>query len=426
VAIHDSLRRIGRERLGVYNGMFLKRLAEWPLRAFMRRVGPHIRRSPDLIAFGSVRNRFADNPAYLFLAMGRDPDLRCVWITGSRDVIRRLRELGYDARHRWSLSGIKAALSASMYVYGFGVSDINVWFNDGAVRFNLWHGVGVKRIERDRLAPWDKMYSAPAGSLTARVFADDRTPPDWLLTTSRSMSTYFARPFGISPERCVELGYPRNDHLITGDAPPSVLIDRAIYERLAAAPFVVGYFPTWRYESFSALPAGAPDLDAIASVVGAQGGVVLFKSHHQSVTPVATNRESLVVLPSDADLNAYLSLCEVLITDYSSVAGDFLLLDRPIITFAPSLDDDLAKDSFSVDDPLSLQPGRLVRTADELYGVLRDVRSIRCAENFDHLRAYYWAASSGGSARAIGQFIKRHVDRSSPAALFATSGAPGG
>ena len=50
-------------------------------------------------------------------------------------------------------------------------------------------------------------------------------------------------------------------------------------------------------------------------------------------TPVGSD-ESLVFLPADCDLNAYLGLCDVLITDYSSVAADFLLLHRPIIVFA--------------------------------------------------------------------------------------------
>src|SRR6187455_1521026 len=66
-ALHESLRRIGRERLGVYRGLFAKRLMQWPLRALLRRLTRPVRRQADLVVFGSVRNRFADNSAYLFL-----------------------------------------------------------------------------------------------------------------------------------------------------------------------------------------------------------------------------------------------------------------------------------------------------------------------------------------------------------------------
>ena len=395
---------MGREKLGVYRGMFLKRLSEWPLRAAFRGLSRFVRRTPDLIAFGSVRNRFADNSAYLFLNMARDEELRCVWLTGSHNVVKQLRSHGYEAHRRWSVPGIRAAVRASYYVYSFAPSDINLWLSDGAVTVNLWHGLGVKRIERDRDSPWNRMYRASDRSITGRVFADDRRSPDWLVTTSAPMTQYFAPPFAIPSERCAQFGYPRNDHFVQGTRPPSILVNAELYDRLEQEPFVVGYFPTWRYDSFEALPDGAPDLDEIARIVGEQGGVMLFKPHHQSATPLGSD-PSLVFLPADCDLNAYLGLCDVLITDYSSVAADFLLLDRPIVIFAPDVDEGIAMDRFSA-DPSTMQPGLLVRTTDELFALLSAVRSIPLADNFIRLREHYWGSVSADSASELGAFIK--------------------
>jgi CDP-glycerol glycerophosphotransferase (TagB/SpsB family) len=402
--LRTGLRRMGREKLGVYRGMFLKRLSEWPLRAAFRGMSRFVRRKPDLIAFGSVRNRFADNSAYLFLAMARDQELRCVWLSGSHKVVKHLRSHGYEAHRRWSISGVRAAVRASYFVYSFAPSDINLWLSDGAVTVNLWHGLGVKRIERDRDPPWNRMYRASDRSITGRVFADDRRSPDWLVTTSAQMTQYFAPPFDIPFERCAEFGYPRNDHFVQGTRPPSILVDAEVYDRLEQEPLVVGYFPTWRYDSFEALPDGAPDLDEIARVVGEQGGVMLFKPHHQSATPMGSD-PSLIFLPADCDLNAYLGLCDLLITDYSSVAADFLLLDRPIIVFAPDVDEGIAMDRFSV-DPLTMQPGLLVRTTAELFDLLSDIRSIPLADNFIRLREHYWGSVNANSADALGEFIK--------------------
>ncbi|MEP7113235.1 MAG: CDP-glycerol glycerophosphotransferase family protein [Ilumatobacteraceae bacterium] len=403
-ALRTGLRRMGREKLGVYRGMFLKRLSEWPLRAAFRGLSRFVRRKPDLIAFGSVRNRFADNSAYLFLNMAHDEEIRCVWLTGSHKVVKNLRCHGYEAHRRWSIRGIGVAVQASYYVYSFAPSDINLWLSDGAVTVNLWHGLGVKRIERDRDAPWNRMYRASDRSITGRVFADDRRSPDWLVTTSTPMTNYFARPFDLPIERCAQFGYPRNDHFVQGTRPPPILVDAEVYDQLDQEQFVVGYFPTWRYDSFEALPDGAPDLDEIARVVGEQGGVMLFKPHHQSATPIASD-PSLRFLPADCDLNAYLGLCDVLITDYSSVAADFLLLDRPIVIFAPDVDEGIALDRFSV-DPLTMQPGLLVRTTAELFDLLSDIRSIPRADNFVRLREHYWGSVSANSADELGEFIK--------------------
>ena len=87
-ALRTGLRRLGREKLGVYRGMFVKHLFQWPLRAAFRGLSRFVNRQPNLIVFGSVRNRLADNSAYLFLAMARDEELRCVWISGSHKVVQ--------------------------------------------------------------------------------------------------------------------------------------------------------------------------------------------------------------------------------------------------------------------------------------------------------------------------------------------------
>jgi CDP-glycerol glycerophosphotransferase len=218
------------------------------------------------------------------------------------------------------------------------------------------------------------------------------------------MSHYFAPPFDLPLENCVEFGYPRNDHLVRRSRPPSALVDSDVYTHIEQHPFVVGYFPTWRYDSFEALPEGAPGLDEIAHKVGEQGGLVLFKPHHQSATPPATD-DALLILPADSDLNAYLGLCDVLITDYSSVAADFLLLDRPIIIFAPDVDEGIAMDRFSA-DPLTMQPGLLVRTKQELFDLLSKIRSVPCDANFARLKEHYWGSVSRNSAESLAEFIK--------------------
>jgi CDP-glycerol glycerophosphotransferase (TagB/SpsB family) len=117
------------------------------------------------------------------------------------------------------------------------------------------------------------------------------------------------------------------------------------------------------------------------------------------------SHQSLMFLPADCDLNAYLGLCDILITDYSSVAADFLLLDRPIIVFAPDVDEGVAMGRFSV-DPFSMQPGLLVRTREELFEMLSDLRSIPRADNFVSLREHYWGSMSPNSTDDIAEFIR--------------------
>jgi hypothetical protein len=51
-----------------------------------------IHRDPSIVVFGAPLNRFADNGAYLYLALSRSSNtLCCVWISGSRELVERLR-----------------------------------------------------------------------------------------------------------------------------------------------------------------------------------------------------------------------------------------------------------------------------------------------------------------------------------------------
>ena len=61
----------------------------------------------------------------------------------------------------------------------------------------------------------------------------------------------------------------------------------------------------------------------------------------------------------------------MLITDYSSVYVDYLLLDRPIVFSCPDLEKYKKDRGFVVEDPSLLMPGTLVRNQKELINSLR-------------------------------------------------------
>src|SRR4051794_22414920 len=390
-----TLQKFVRERVGSFRVRLMIRLLQWPIRAVMRPVVSRLPRDAKLVAFGGFLDRFADNPAYLFLHMAESSSMRCVWISGSKDTVARVRAAGYEAAHRWSPRGIVLAIRASWYVDSWWAADINRWLGDGATHLNLWHGVGVKPIRRGRVngttGSGSETYSAPEGSWTARALADERRPPDWLLTTSPMITPVFAKSFGISTDRCIEFGYPRNDHLVEGRQPHKLLVDDGLYEALQRRRPVVGYFPTFRDGSAS-MPGGVPLINEMSDIVKAQGGTFVFKAHHLvlsltdgSGATVDDDAESAtVVLPKDADLNAYLGECDVLITDYSSVTSDYLFLRRPVILFVPDFDEYAEGRGFMF-DPRKMMPGTITRTKAELYDVLKDVSRLTVSPNNEEI-----------------------------------------
>jgi CDP-glycerol glycerophosphotransferase (TagB/SpsB family) len=387
-------------RLGVHRVALLLGLAKLPVLRALQLALERLPRDRRLVAMGSPLDRFADNSAYLFVHLSEHPTaLQAVWISGSPEVVRRLRSRGYRAERRWSRRGVLAALRAGTYVYSGYRSDVNGWLCPGALTVSLWHGIPIKRIERG-VRPGEQHRE---GLLTRLATAGREAPPDVLLSTSDFVTTTcFSPAFGVPAERCWELGYPRTDHLLASPSnPPAALVwDEPAWRRLSSAGRVVGLFLTWRDDRVDdAVDEGL--VRQLADTCTRHGAVLTYKAHF-NVTPTAAP-SNCVVLPADADLNAYLGLCDVLITDYSSAALDFLLMRRPVLYFMPDVEHYAATRGFTV-DPMSL-PGTVTLDARSLLTALESVlgspRSWTPTRSDELFMEQMWNGYSGQAAQGI-------------------------
>ncbi|MDQ3867512.1 MAG: CDP-glycerol glycerophosphotransferase family protein [Actinomycetota bacterium] len=381
------------------------RLGELPLRALVRGAVKRIRRDPALWVFGGTKNRFGDNVAYLYVHLAESvKGRRCVWITGSRQLRDRIRAAGLEAELRWSRPGIRACARAGWYITSAYTSDINRWLADGATLLNLWHGVPLKRIERDIASgPLNLVYSDRQPMKAA--FADQTRPPDFLLAPSKFIAeTCFLSAFGVPIERCLTFGYPRNDHFLApAEEPPHHLLvaDPERWFGLRRRSRVVGYFPTWRdHHASTTLPTlDLPDLAASLSRIGAH---LVFKPHFNSPDGLAGG--DMTALDPDDDADAYLPLCDVLVTDYSSLAFDFMLLDRPIVYFTPDLDDYANYRGFYF-SPSEMMPGSIVKEAPNLAPAIEAALASGASPQVAKVRDLVWGDKRGCARERLLQFL---------------------
>lgn len=408
---HWRLVREATRALGIHRLQRLVSYVQWPLQQAADAVLRLVSRDQRVVAMGSPANRFADNAAHLFLHLSDRPDstLSPVWISGSTGIVRRLRAHGYAAELRWSLAGLRACVTAGTYVYSGYRSDINRWSSSGATKVCLWHGIPIKRIMLDLPAKhprWTKL-----GQIRR---LGEEPAPDLLLSSTRQITREsLTHAFGIPEERCWELGYPRNDHLVTAprDPHPALVAGSAELERIRKADFVVGMFLTWRDDRASDI-ADAQLVNRLGAACGRHGALLVYKAHY-NVAPVDVDPRTCAHLPPDVDLNAYLGFCDLLITDYSSVALDFLLLGRPILYFMPDLDSYVAKRGFYV-DPLQL-PGRVTQNQASLVECLEHLlmapRPLPPDAGVEALRRHVWGDYDGHAASAVARALRDDVDR---------------
>ncbi|MEP9384998.1 bifunctional glycosyltransferase family 2 protein/CDP-glycerol:glycerophosphate glycerophosphotransferase [Nocardioides sp. KR10-350] len=238
------------------------------------------------------------------------------------------------------------------------------WFfskAEGQVYVQTWHGTPLKRIAKDiddpQLIPVAYMKTMDAEAATW----------DYLVSPSPYCSEILPGAFGYDGP-LLELGYPRNDALLTADA------DRVRAEVRAKLGIkdgrrVVLYAPTWRDVDAKVLY-----LDPAKLVEEVPDTVLLVRGHvntsdSDAIGPAARGRIRDVTLYPD--INDLFLASDVLVTDYSSVMFDFALLDRPQVFLVPDLDEYRGDVRGFYLDLEEIAPGPICRDDDALIAHLR-------------------------------------------------------
>ena len=176
---------------------------------------------------------------------------------------------------------------------------------------------------------------------------------------------------------------------------------------------VIGYFPTWRDDGHDFLEAAGFSFGALNEVLAATARRMIVKAHPNFADVIPTSRQwsNIRVLDASIDLNAIMPACDVVVTDYSSVAYDFMLLDRPVVFFVPDYDRFVQARNLNFDFE-EMSVGAIVESTEALFDLLgADELPALDRERHDRVRALFWGDYRGGASQRIHEFF---VERSAP------------
>lgn len=323
-----------------YWGQLLLLPLYWCSRLFLRKK--------EIWLFGSTfGRRFADNPRYFFLycrKYGKKAGIRPVWVSHKEGLVKFLRANGCEAYYYHSLKGIWIALTGKVYLYDNYSKDINFWQSAGGMKVNMWHGIPLKKIQADNKHDrfrhpknlWEKWKNLP------RNLSDEK-PSDWVLTTSEYLKPVFSSAFRTG--RVFTCGYPRTDYLIS-DEIENLLLPQEQWEVDAVNAFlgrnkreakIVYYMPTFRDSEKKFFDV--MDLGQFQKFLCREKILFCVKLHPKSKLRkefkelTGSSFGNVLIVDADSDPYVLLKMTDVLVTDYSSVYFDFLLLDKPIVFF---------------------------------------------------------------------------------------------
>jgi CDP-glycerol glycerophosphotransferase (TagB/SpsB family) len=268
----------------------------------------------------------------------------------------------------------------------------------------VWHGIPLKRI--GKLFPGESGWTVETPKYAATVCS---SPAD---------QDAMAGAFSPLPRDRVWLtGLPRNDFILgpEADLPSDYLEQLAGLRRVLNGRRLVLYAPTWR-ESTESLRGFTDEEQAqIACLMEKHDAVLGIRGHSNvreaSLYSSGFREERIVSMNDYPDVNLLLRETEVLVTDYSSIYIDFLLMDRPVVHFAYDLEAYVEERGF-IYAPSEAFAGPNARTVEELMDLLDTALS--SPEAFSEFRAapkeLFHSHAGAGAGRRVAENIKRLLE----------------
>ena len=321
----------------------------------------------DIIIFESEGD-FCDNARALYEYMvdnGYNEKYKLVWIVGSPDKYKKHLASNVKFISR-KITGFSEAFSFHYYTgsakFFFFTHPhwLKSWKKSQTV-VNLGHAAWVKKAK-------GKAYE---GKLS-----------DFVINSLKIQKETLAEYLNCDKDRVISLGYPRNDMLFSKKKVNlSLLLNHKAFDKL------ILWMPTYRQcdnpvlsEDFLNNETGLPlittnsELTKINELLKDKNLILALKLHHLQSTRVITElRLNNVVLLSDEDLMAqdiqlyeFVKCSDALITDYSSIAFDYLLLDRPIGYTLDDYEEYKKSRGFAFENPLDYMPGEHIYNFSEL------------------------------------------------------------
>lgn len=318
--------------------------------------------------FSSTENRhFNYNSKYLFLYVKEHlPEITPYYVMNDRQK-RETLSAQYGARYFIDTSteeGMEKALSARVWFTSAGLPVYAAGLGKDYLIINLWHGIPLKRI-----ALMEQNYSRSGRIYFKQIFSKNYSA---VVTSAKELVPVMAQSFQVPEDRVRVWGHPRNDVLFCEEGRKHL---REIYPDLPEYRISVLYAPTYRdgngEEKLSVIEQKMEELAAFFKEQG-----ILFCMRQHILEDAETVRETgyFRLLGEDRleEVTDVLPDIDVLITDYSSVYLDYLLLDRPIL-FLPFDEKDYEKERGFNFEYESVTPGKKIHSAGELKQALLEI-----------------------------------------------------
>lgn len=267
----------------------------------------------------------------------------------------------------------------SKYVIWDSSLYLNLRSISSQISVNLWHGVSLKKIG---------------------FYEDPSAKPYRMSTYAVTYSSFFAKvvskAFCIPKEYVLTTGEPRNDYLFHP-------VDGTVFDNLKIQfdkknKYII-WMPTFRQSKNHAVNNGklyefgfpflnSGNIGFLNDYCANNNVVLILKWHGSQILPknISTDKlTNIFFLTTDAIANnqipfySLVAECDALITDYSSIYVNYLILNKPICFAYDDMDEYIKDRGFMFEDVYSIMPGKHAKSFDDVIGFVDD-----CSKGIDN------------------------------------------
>ncbi len=312
---------------------------------------------------------------------GYNGKYQIIWLVSDKKRFRHIQIPNvkfFTAENQYTWSSPAAcwyAATAKYFFYTHNTAALNHFHCKGQITINLWHGCGYKANTSDHISS-DVYYF------------------DYMLVPGPLFVPIKAKYWKCAEDFILPLGYPRFDWLLHSSNEQRTLLKKKFLNGTDYSKIVI-WLPTFRKSGIDAFHEGeielpfflpglknASELDDIDFLCRESDFLLLIKRHPVQQEWGVSGRYTNIRFLSDRELEnantnlfSLLGICDALITDYSSAAVDFLLLNRPIGFVLADYEQYKEMRGFIFDDPLEYMPGEKLYSIKDIKAFLKQLSS---------------------------------------------------
>lgn len=304
----------------------------------------NIKPNKDIWIFSSTDNeRYNYNSKYLFeYVLENEKDIHPYFVIND-DVLREKLQSEYGEEFfidTKTKSGIKKVLSGGVWFTSAGLPLYGTGLNKKRLIINLWHGIPLKKISlmENNVGVLKKYYFH-------KIFSQNYS---YILTTSKNLIPIMRESFDVKDEIIKVWGQPRNDCLFK-EVSKSKL--DTLFNCLPEYKKLILYAPTYRYNrKTQVFPFKDYNKDELENFLEEHKAIIFIRTHLSETTNVQNYLGKRILLLNEhiiEDIMDILNIFDILITDYSSIYVDFLLVNNPLLFIPYDKDEYLNERGFN-------------------------------------------------------------------------------